>query len=172
MEEGEIGQIQGKSNYICWPRSVTILRELPHWTGKIYIVITIMHATVSIQFWMTWLYHKNHNFIIPENFVKRLPLLCLSLWVFNFKWHGIIDIIMNRADSRLAPSQWETSLQSNAIPHWLGTNLESALINITNLTSLKNLSRGLIHLSFGIQWWNHSTYFFPFANGFTKVYFP
>ena len=25
-------------------------------------------------------------------------------------------------DSRLAPSQWETSLQSNAVPHWLGGN--------------------------------------------------
>ena len=32
-----------------------------------------------------------------------------------------------RADSRLVPSQWETSLQSNAVSHWLGTNLESAL---------------------------------------------
>ena len=35
-----------------------------------------------------------------------------------------------RADSRLAPSQWETSLQSNAVSHWLGTNLESALHTI------------------------------------------
>ena len=33
-----------------------------------------------------------------------------------------------RADSRFAPSQWETSSQSNAISHWLGTNLESALL--------------------------------------------
>ena len=32
-----------------------------------------------------------------------------------------------RADSRLAPSQWETSLQSNAVSYWLGANLESAL---------------------------------------------
>ena len=32
-----------------------------------------------------------------------------------------------RADSRLAPSQWETSLQSNAVSHWLSANLESAL---------------------------------------------
>ena len=31
-----------------------------------------------------------------------------------------------RADSRFAPSQWETSLQSNAVSHWLGANLESA----------------------------------------------
>ena len=35
---------------------------------------------------------------------------------------------INRDDSRLVPSQWETSLQSNAVSHWLGANLESALI--------------------------------------------
>ena len=33
----------------------------------------------------------------------------------------------HRADSSFAPSQWETSLQSNAVSHWLGANLESAL---------------------------------------------
>ena len=33
----------------------------------------------------------------------------------------------SRADSRLALSQWETSLQSNVVSHWLDTNLESAL---------------------------------------------
>ena len=38
-----------------------------------------------------------------------------------------LKFICNRADSRLAPSQWGMSLQSNAISHWLGTNLESAL---------------------------------------------
>ena len=32
-----------------------------------------------------------------------------------------------KADSRFAPSQWETSLQSNGVSHWLGANLESAL---------------------------------------------
>ena len=33
-----------------------------------------------------------------------------------------------RADSRFAPSQWETALQSNAVSHWLGASLESVLI--------------------------------------------
>ena len=33
-----------------------------------------------------------------------------------------------RADSRLVPSQWQTSLQSHAVSHWLGSNLESALV--------------------------------------------
>ena len=32
-----------------------------------------------------------------------------------------------RADSRLAPIQWEASLQSNAVAHWMDANLESAL---------------------------------------------
>ena len=34
----------------------------------------------------------------------------------------------HRADSRLAPSQWETSLRSNAVSNWLGANLESAKV--------------------------------------------
>ena len=34
------------------------------------------------------------------------------------------------ADSRLAPSQWETSLQSNAVSHWKGAYLESALMSM------------------------------------------
>ena len=45
------------------------------------------------------------------------------------RW-GIIGLQI-RADSRLAPSQWKTSLQSNAVSHWLGANLESALHIIT-----------------------------------------
>ena len=35
------------------------------------------------------------------------------------------DIVSIRADSRFVPSQWEMALQSNAIFHWLGANLES-----------------------------------------------
>ena len=32
------------------------------------------------------------------------------------------------ADTRVGPSQWETSLQSNTVSHWLGASLESAMI--------------------------------------------
>ena len=39
----------------------------------------------------------------------------------------VTGLVQYRADSRFAPSQWETSLQSNAISHWLGASLESAL---------------------------------------------
>ena len=41
--------------------------------------------------------------------------------------HFVAASICYNADFRLAPSHWETSLQSNAAPHWLGANLESAL---------------------------------------------
>ena len=37
-----------------------------------------------------------------------------------------LDTII-RADSMFAPSQWETSLQSNVVSHWQGPNLQSAL---------------------------------------------
>ena len=43
-----------------------------------------------------------------------------------FEWNAWLHIF--RADSRLSPSQWEMSLQSNAISHWLSANLESTLI--------------------------------------------
>ena len=46
-------------------------------------------------------------------------LLCLGS---HPVWYSI-----SGADSRLAPSQWETSLQSNSVSHWLGANLKSAL---------------------------------------------
>ena len=44
-----------------------------------------------------------------------------------------------RADSRLVPSQWETLLQSKAVSHWLGANLESALHVIGSITTLQTL---------------------------------
>ena len=33
-------------------------------------------------------------------------------------------LCVDRADSSFAPSQWETSLQSNDVSHWLVANLE------------------------------------------------
>ena len=45
--------------------------------------------------------------------------------------HNQVDELSSticRADSRLAPNQWETLLHSNAGSHWLDEDLESALI--------------------------------------------
>ena len=38
------------------------------------------------------------------------------------------DRFIFKADSRFAPSQWEMLLRSNGVSHWLGANLESAVI--------------------------------------------
>ena len=42
--------------------------------------------------------------------------------------HHETELYCSKADSRLVPSQWKTSLQSNAVSHWLGANLESSLL--------------------------------------------
>ena len=52
---------------------------------------------------------------------------CVHVNIFE-REKQILRVIHNiRADSSLAPSQWETSLQSNIVSHWLGANLEWAL---------------------------------------------
>ena len=48
-----------------------------------------------------------------------------------------ITIMIHRADSRFAPSQWETALLCNDVSHWLGASLES-VVNI--LHSNRHLS--------------------------------
>ena len=47
-----------------------------------------------------------------------------------------------RAGSSLSTSQWEILLQSNAVSHWLGTNLKSVLVYciFTSLTRLNYTS--------------------------------
>ena len=40
--------------------------------------------------------------------------------------HSCVWKYNHRAESKLAPSQWEMSLQSNAISHWLGANPETS----------------------------------------------
>ena len=45
-------------------------------------------------------------------------------------------ICIYRADSRYAPSQWETVLLCNDVSHWLGANLESALYLSYGMCSL------------------------------------
>ena len=73
------------------------------------------------------------------------------------------------------PSQWETSLQSNAVFHWLGANLELALLYIP-LPSTLNLhqclhsitpTRYLILLAGHLSWCTHCRC--PFVNVMRKT---
>ena len=72
----------------------------------------IMNYVPIVTFWI-FTYHKIWILSIMFCFIW-------SYWIIYF-------LACFRADSRLAPSQWETSLQINVVSHWLGANLESAL---------------------------------------------
>ena len=80
-----------------------------------------------------------------QNFVVLFCFYCITVHVYIFskflcvsslKWEVVIFqgsftatsvTIGFRADSRFAPSQWETAFLCNDVYHWLGANLESAL---------------------------------------------
>ena len=74
----------------------------------------------------------------------HIEWICMGARV-RFIWHwsfgrGFLRqpfVISYRADSSFLPNQWETSLQCNAVSHWLGKKLESALLhNVDFLLSL------------------------------------
>ena len=83
--------------------------------------------------------HQEYAFIVRW---KTNIFTDLHSWKLSLLW-GSTYVCDSRADSRLAPSQWETSLQSNAVSQWLGVNLESALWYYpgTNETTLSNLTK-------------------------------
>ena len=72
--------------------------------------------------------YNNANF--PSNlYCKQKVLSLMGLYAENPKKVHTLHRgpWFTRADSRFAPSQWETSLQSNVVSHWLATNLKSAM---------------------------------------------
>ena len=142
---------QATSHYLsqCWPRSVSpngVTR--PQWvklTGDTHIdlcgiflwVLLWDNSGYRLSQWDTTL-HCN----IVFHWLSPCPEWSLLLRKISMKyevptvlyWHNMGQVPSSqwgqcwyRADSRFVPSQWETSVQSNAISHWLGANLESAL---------------------------------------------
>ena len=86
-----------------------------------------------------------------------------------------------RADSRFAPSQWETALLCNDVSHWLGASLESALswlsgdLLVRLLTSVRLLT--CLLNSGPVSYNTHKCSFFPqgkfkiFKSGFPHPMF-
>ena len=121
---------------ICF--RITLLTQ-----GQSYDCPSACEATLGhIGTWIAWIYWER---IIYHNKTRQNTTVCIfygtnyiSKWSL---WRGIlysltsgliegvrpIDHKKHRADSGHAPSRWETSLQSNAVSHWLCANLESAL---------------------------------------------
>ena len=77
-------------------------------------------------------------------------------WLKSFTWRALNSFESFRADSRFAPSQWETTLLCNNVSHWLGLSLDSALFGLEDKAVekkyLKNTSREL-------QWYYFSQVF-------------
>ena len=88
--------------FLCHPRVCSVI-SVCH--GYFWLHDIVIQAFVSI---VGWLPFRGAWFIGPGR--------------------SNIDMYLFRANSRFAPSQWETSLQSNAVSHWLGANLKSALL--------------------------------------------
>ena len=83
-----------------------------------YIPLRNMYIPVFLNCWLAK--------IILESMLVRKELTLTVLRCFT-RSHWPFWI-MFKADSRFAPSQWQTALLSKDVSHWLGANLESALM--------------------------------------------
>ena len=120
------------------PRVCALGLVMIHEIGRSVIIVfgnCLWHCSIKLplQHWwqingeglwesVKWDFLQNRNIFINEIYFK----ICTFL-----PW-GWCVILKFRADSRLAPSQWETALQSNAVSHWRGGNLASALMLLTS----------------------------------------
>ena len=103
------------------PRYIRILFSFRQATSHVYI-----HTSFMAMVWNA----KLNDSTYPKN-IRRCTRKCWSrddsVCFDSLSIPMSRLILFCRADSRFAPSQWGASLQSNAVSHWLGANLESAL---------------------------------------------
>ena len=96
-------------------------------TQKILSSLYVAYQFVSI----TYIYCNKSTYLVIV-----IRLYTIFFWkTFQITISQCAYIQCYRANSRLAASQWETSLQSNAVCHWLRANLESALRVLFNSVS-------------------------------------
>ena len=77
-------------------------------------------------------------------FSRQVDLVDSSATSWSFSWphcRGPRTSDTTRADSRFAPSQWETALLCSDVFHWLGASLESALRNTYKYWTGKNTGK-------------------------------
>ena len=86
--------------------------------------INIYELVVMVHFTMMILWN-----VMTKTIRALSSAVYLRIWSWpnNVMHDSTIFTLYARTGSWLAPSQWETPLESNGISHWLGTNLESAL---------------------------------------------
>ena len=105
-------------------RSVIIVCGNSLWHLQHQATASTLMTNQQLGLWESdeWDFLQNRNIFIHEIYFK----------IGTFLPWGWCVILKFRADTRLAPSQWETALQSNAVSHWMGGNLVSALMLLTN----------------------------------------
>ena len=91
-------------------------RQIQHSYGNTQFPSNIHTREFPVPFtkWKTKMDSSSHNYV--------LLFSCLFCYTC---WPDCACICM--ADSRFAPSQWETALLCNDVSHWLGASPESAL---------------------------------------------
>ena len=104
------------------PVKATRVTDMPYYKPNVWpkwIIICNSSMTIILTINTTSLDIRVKPIAKEANASSELRHLEMHNWG---RWQ-----LIYRADSRFEPSQWETSLQSNAVSHWLGTSLESAL---------------------------------------------
>ena len=103
---------------------------LPALLRKILVENPSKRATISVISKHQWF---NKSFANKSKFVEAMASIFNMSFGLKCNLANLLvlwkrmDYYLPRADSRFAPSQWETALLCNDVSHWLGANLESAL---------------------------------------------
>ena len=104
------------------PIWIIMEQTLLKWAPVNFILLTVCIFTALVWQMIT---HECMLLLLICNFGECMSML---VYIVLDRNHFIQMRYWDyRADSRFAPSQWETALFCNAVSHWLGTSLESAL---------------------------------------------
>ena len=124
----------GDSIMLWWYYDIISLSldMISHW--YIRYIILIWYNVLDVMGTMAFFVNENSwldSFQITDIHKSYTIYMINIIWnctCLSMQWNiSSSSKVYTRADSRLAPSQWETSLQSDTVSHWLGANLESAL---------------------------------------------
>ena len=131
-----------ESNFIKISRDASSEESCDICKLMLYISCNVRIATcISALKWDSLIGISYHFLVSPfcRNDQKRstgeVPGDVMNLWLACRAW---CMFRYYRANSRFASSQWDTTLQSNAVSHWLGTSLKSALYSIHDMLTHSN----------------------------------
>ena len=107
-----------------------------HWlSANLESVLYMIHTSCGLgcniyhrKIMYTMMISSSLTFLKVNWLLFHIDFSLMSYHIY-FPMNSVSVNVIRRVDSRFAPSQWETALFCNDVSHWLGTNLESALIS-------------------------------------------